>query len=66
MDGSRILLGGDSVGGNLALTVALLLRESTARPSRASWRAIRFATSRLDTPSYHSYGAAAMALRWSR
>ena len=32
VDGSRILLGGDLVGGNLALTVALLLRDTNGPP----------------------------------
>jgi acetyl esterase len=62
VDGSRILLGGDSVGGNLALTVALLLRETNGPPLKGISASYPVCDSRLDTPSYRSFGAGGYGL----
>ncbi len=61
-DGSRILLGGDSVGGNLAFTVALLLRETNGPPIKGLLASYPVCDSRLDTPSYQSFGAGGYGL----
>jgi acetyl esterase len=62
VDGSRILLGGDSVGGNLALTVALLLRDTDGPPVNGILASYPVCDSRLDTPSYQSFGAGGYGL----
>jgi len=62
VDGSRILLGGDSVGGNLALTVALLLRDTNGPPIKGILASYPVCDSRLDTPSYQSFGAGGYGL----
>jgi acetyl esterase len=62
VDGSRILLGGDSVGGNLALTVALLLRDTDGPPIKGILSSYPVCDSRLDTPSYQSFGAGGYGL----
>lgn len=62
VDGSRILLGGDSVGGNLALTVALLLRDTTGPRVKGIFASYPVCDSRLDTPSYQSFGAGGYGL----
>ena len=62
VNGSRILLGGDSVGGNLALTVALLLRDTGGPPIKGILASYPVCDSRLDTPSYQSFGAGGYGL----
>jgi acetyl esterase len=62
VDGSRILLGGDSVGGNLALTVALLLRDTNGPSLKGIFASYPVCDSRLDTPSYQSFGAGGYGL----
>jgi acetyl esterase len=62
VNGSRILLGGDSVGGNLALTVALLLRDTNGPPIKGILAIYPVCDSRLDTPSYQSFGAGGFGL----
>ena len=62
VDGSRILLGGDSVGGNLALTVALLLRDTDGPLLQGILACYPVCDSRLDTPSYQSFGAGGYGL----
>jgi acetyl esterase len=62
VDGSRILLGGDSAGGNLALTTALLLRDSGGPAVRGIQASYPVCDARLDTPSYQSYGAGGYGL----
>ena len=62
LDGSGILLGGDSVGGNLALTVALLLRDTDGPPIKGILASYPVCDSRLDTPSYRSFGAGGYGL----
>jgi acetyl esterase len=56
------LLGGDSVGGNLAFTVALLLRDTDGPPVKAIVASYPVCDSRLDTPSYQSFGAGGYGL----
>jgi acetyl esterase len=62
VDVSRILLGGDSVGGNLALTVALLLRETNGPPLKGILAAYPVCDWRLDTASYQTFGAGGYGL----
>jgi acetyl esterase len=62
VDGSRVLLGGDSVGGNLALTVALLLRDTDGPPVKGILANYPVCDSRLDTSSYRSFGAGGYGL----
>jgi acetyl esterase len=62
VDDSRILLGGDSVGGNLALTVALLLRDTDGPPVKGVLASYPVCDSRLDTSSYQSFGAGGYGL----
>ena len=56
VDGSRILLGGDSAGGNLALATALLLRDAGGPAVRGILASYPVCDSRLDTPSYQEFG----------
>ncbi len=71
IDGSRILLGGDSAGGNLALATALLLRDTGGPALRGVLATYPVCDSRLDTPSYQEFGAGfsltreKMAFYWS-
>jgi acetyl esterase len=62
VDGNRILVGGDSVGGNLAFTVALLLRETDGPSIKGILAIYPVCDSRLDTPSYQSFGAGGYGL----
>jgi acetyl esterase len=55
LDGSRLLLGGDSAGGNLALATALRLRDTGDAPLRGVLAAYPVCDSRLDTPSYRDF-----------
>ena len=71
LDPTRILLGGDSAGGNLALAAALLLRD-TARPAlRGVLASYPVCDSDLDTSTYQEFGAGwgltreKMAFYWS-
>ena len=56
LDPARIVIGGDSAGGNLALAVALLLRE-TDPALRLRGLLLNYGVfdSRLDTPSYEEF-----------
>lgn len=54
-DPSRILLGGDSAGGNLALATALLLRDTGGPKLAGIVTAYPVCDSRLDTPSYREF-----------
>ncbi|HTI81307.1 MAG TPA: alpha/beta hydrolase [Acetobacteraceae bacterium] len=56
-DPSRILLGGDSAGGNLALATALLLRDTGGPALAGIVTAYPVCDSRLDTPSYREFSA---------
>lgn len=56
LDGARIVLGGDSSGGNLAAGVALLLRDAgEAAALRGLLLNYGVFDSRLDTPSYREF-----------
>jgi acetyl esterase len=55
LDPSRILLGGDSAGGNLALATALLLRDSGGPRLSGIVAGYPVCDSRLDTPSYQEF-----------
>jgi acetyl esterase len=71
LDGTRILLGGDSAGGNLALATALLLRDTDGPALRGILATYPVCDSRLDTPSYQEFGTGfsltreKMAFYWS-
>lgn len=71
IDGTRLLLGGDSAGGNLALATALLLRDEGGPETRGILASYPVCDSRLDTPSYRDYGSGLgltvekMAFYWS-
>ncbi len=56
IDGSRLLLGGDSAGGNLALATALMLRDRGGPRARGILATYPVCDSTLDTPSYRDYG----------
>jgi len=67
LDSSRILLGGDSAGGNLALATALLLRDSGDGPALKGILAnYPVADSRFDTPSYQEFGPGGYGLNLER
>ena len=71
IDGTRLLLGGDSAGGNLALATALLLRDQGGPAARGILASYPVCDSSLDTPSYRDYGSGLglttekMAFYWS-
>jgi acetyl esterase len=66
LDGSRILLGGDSAGGNLCLATALLLRDSGGPSLRGLVCYYPVCDSRFDTPSYLEFGAGGYGLNRER
>lgn len=66
LDPSRILLGGDSAGGNLALATALLLRDSGGPALKGILANYPVADSRFDTPSYREFGAGGYGLNLER
>jgi len=55
IDPARILLGGDSAGGNLALATALLLRDTDGPPLTGIVAGYPVCDSRFDTPSYREF-----------
>jgi acetyl esterase len=71
LDSSRILLGGDSAGGNLALATALLLRDTGGPKPAGIVVGYPVCDSRFDTPSYREFGTGhgltreKMAFYWS-
>lgn len=66
LDPGRILLGGDSAGGNLALATALLLRD-TAGPALTGVLAnYPVSDARFDTDSYLEFGAGGYGLNTER
>lgn len=71
IDPARILLGGDSAGGNLALATALALRDAGGPPLRGILATYPVCDSNLDTPSYRDFGTGLaltrekMAFYWS-
>ena len=70
-DPSRILLAGNSAGGNLALATALLLRDTAGPKLTGIVAGYPVCDSRLDTPSYQEFGTGhvltreKMAFYWS-
>ena len=66
LDPSRVFVGGDSAGGNLALATALLLRD-TGGPALAGVLAnYPVSDARFDTPSYREFGAGGFGLNTER
>ncbi len=63
---TRLLLGGDSAGGNLALGTALLLRDTGGPALRGILANYPVSDSRFDTPSYQAYGAGGYGLNRER
>ncbi len=66
LDGSRILLGGDSAGGNLALATGLLLRDTGGPALRGILANYPVSDSRFDTPSYKEFGVGGYGLNTQR
>jgi acetyl esterase len=66
VDGSRVLLGGDSAGGNLALATALLLRDTGGPALRGVLANYPVSDSRFDTESYREFGAGGYGLNTER
>lgn len=56
LDGARLLVGGDSAGGNLALATALMLRETGGPALRGILAAYPVCDSNFETPSYREFG----------
>jgi acetyl esterase len=56
LDPARILVGGDSAGGNLALATALLLRDEGGPALTGVLANYPVSDSRFDTPSYREFG----------
>lgn len=71
LDATRILLGGDSAGGNLALATALLLRDTAGPSLRGILASYPVCDSTLDTESYREFPSGygltreKMAFYWS-
>src|SRR6202789_1465623 len=66
LDGSRILVGGDSAGGNLCLATALLLRDAGGPRLRGIVAYYPVCDSRFDTPSYREFGTGGYGLNRQR
>lgn len=66
LDQERLLVGGDSAGGNLALGVALLLRDTGGPALRGILANYPVADSRFDTDSYREFGAGGYGLSTER
>lgn len=66
LDPDRILLGGDSAGGNLALATALLLRDAGGPALKGILANYPVSDSRFDTPSYQEFGAGGYGLNLER
>ena len=62
----RLLVGGDSAGGNLALATALLLRDRGEPQLRGILANYPVADSRFDTPSYREFGPGGYGLNLER
>jgi len=56
LDASRLLVGGDSAGGNLALATALMLRDTGGPPLRGILAVYPVCDSNFATPSYQEFG----------
>jgi acetyl esterase len=66
LDTTRLLVGGDSAGGNLALATALLARDTGGPELRGVLTAYPVSDSALDTPSYEEFGSGAYGLSKER
>jgi acetyl esterase len=66
LDPTRITLGGDSAGGNLALATALLLRDTGGPALRGILSNYPIGDSRFDTPSYLEFGSGGYGLTTER
>ena len=66
LDTNRLLVGGDSAGGNLALATALLARDTGGPALRGILTAYPVCDSTLDTPSYREFGGGAYGLSLER
>jgi acetyl esterase len=66
LDSGRIVLGGDSAGGNLALATALLLRDTGGPALSGVLANYPVSDSRFDTPSYREFGAGGYGLNTER
>ena len=62
----RLLVGGDSAGGNLALATALALRDIGGPALRGVLTNYPVCDSRLDTPSYQEFGGGSYGLSRDR
>jgi acetyl esterase len=66
LDPTRIFVGGDSAGGNLALATALLLRDTGGPALTGILANYPVSDSRFDTPSYREFGAGGYGLNTER
>jgi acetyl esterase len=66
LDTGRILVGGDSAGGNLALATALLLRDTAGPSLRGVLANYPVCDARFDTESYREFGAGGYGLNTER
>lgn len=66
LDTRRILVGGDSAGGNLALATALLLRDTGGPALRGVLANYPVCDARFDTDSYREFGAGGYGLSTER
>jgi acetyl esterase len=66
LDPTRIFVGGDSAGGNLALATALLLRDTAGPPLQGILANYPVSDARFDTQSYQAYGAGGYGLNTER
>lgn len=66
LDGSRIVLGGDSAGGNLALGTALLLRDTNGPTPRGVLANYPVSDCDFTTPTYREFGAGGYGLNLER
>lgn len=66
LDASRLLVGGDSAGGNLALATALLARDTGGPALRGILAAYPVCDAALNTPSYREFGTGAYGLSVDR
>ena len=63
---ARILVGGDSAGGNLCLATALLLRDSGGPALKGIVAYYPVCDSRFDTPTYQKFGEGGYGLNRQR
>jgi acetyl esterase len=66
LDTRRLLVGGDSAGGNLALATALLLRDTGGPALRGIVASYPVCDSRFDTDSHRAYGDGSYGLSTER